>query len=57
MAALVNHSRSKDHTDALCTSQESKQAAPVFAEAAEMADNAMLSLLKAACFIAKISLF
>ena len=52
-SALVDHGKSGEHTDALRLSLESKQAAPVFATAIETADNAMLSLLKAAYFIAR----
>lgn len=52
-SALTDHGKSLEHTEAVRASQQSNQAAPFFVSAIESADNAILTLLKAAYFIAK----
>uniref|UniRef100_A0A1X7VE37 C17orf113 probable zinc finger domain-containing protein n=1 Tax=Amphimedon queenslandica TaxID=400682 RepID=A0A1X7VE37_AMPQE len=52
-SALTDHSKSLEHTDAVCATHKSKQAFPIFASAIESADKAILTLLKAVYFIAK----
>ena len=52
-SALSDHSKTSEHTDAVRASLEAAQAAPVFATVSERADKAILTLIKAAYFIAK----
>ena len=52
-SAFIDHSKSLEHTDAICAILEAKQAAPIFATLSEQADKAMLTLMKAAYFVAK----
>ena len=51
-SALNNHSKFSEHMDAVRASLEAVQAAPVFASVSEKADMAILTLIKAAYFIA-----
>ena len=52
-SALIDHSKSSDHTDAVRSTLEATQAASVFTAVRERAEKAILTLLKAAYFVAK----
>ena len=52
-SALSDHTKSKDHVDAIRAEQDPKDAAPIFSSASDLADKAMLSLIQTTYFIAK----
>ena len=51
--AVIDHSKSLEHTDAIRAMLKAKQAAPIFTTLSEKADKAVLTLMKAAYFVAK----